>query len=111
LPQIRFQDVTQVEDGGHMNILKHSRAVTLQARRLRREPDSGAWNYASLANSRALVIGRRQRERILALLALITLVVAWDMTLRLDEQTAPPRMRTSHAVEIDAEPQTLASVE
>lgn len=48
---------------------------------------------------------RMGRERMLAGLAFIMLIVAWDATLRLDEQMAPPRMRMSHAVEAEVEGQ------
>lgn len=54
---------------------------------------------------------KRRRERILASLAFLMLIVAWDATLRLDERMSPPRMRLSHAVEVDGELRTMASVE
>jgi predicted metal-binding membrane protein len=54
---------------------------------------------------------KRRRERVLACLAFVMLIVAWDATLRLDERMSPPRMRMSHAVEMEGEMQTMASVE
>jgi hypothetical protein len=84
-----------------MNILMHSRSICLSSRRLRSEASRGPWNYSRSADSRTLASSRLWRERILACLALIMLIVAWDATLRLDEQTSPPRMRVSHAVEIE----------
>jgi hypothetical protein len=94
-----------------MNILKRSTSLVLQSRRVRHEATSGAWNYSSVAASRALAIARRRRERVLAWLALIMLVVAWDATLRLDEHVSPPRSRMAHAVELENDLQTLTSVE
>jgi hypothetical protein len=46
---------------------------------------------------------KRRREHVLACLAFLMLIVAWDATLRLDEQVTPPRMRLSHAVEDEVE--------
>lgn len=48
---------------------------------------------------RAMSVAKRRREQVLASLAFIMLIVAWDATLRLDERMSPPRMRMSHAVE------------
>ena len=94
-----------------MNILMHSRSICLPSRRTRSAASGGPWTYSSRAASRTLVSARRRRERILACLALLMLVVAWDATLRLDEQTSPPRMRMSHAVEMEGEGQGVTSVE
>ena len=52
---------------------------------------------------------KRRRERILAGLAFLMLIVAWDATLRLDERRSPPRMRLSHAVEVDTDLQAMTS--
>jgi hypothetical protein len=52
---------------------------------------------------------KRRRERILAGLAFLMLIVAWDATLRLDERMSPPRMRLSHAVEVDTDLQAMTS--
>jgi len=54
---------------------------------------------------RSIANAARLRERVLAGLAFVMLVVAWDATLRLDERAAPPRMRMAHAVESEVEPQ------
>ena len=54
---------------------------------------------------------QRRRERILAGLAFLMLIVAWDATLRLDERMSPPRMRMSHAVEVQSDLQAMTSVE
>jgi len=64
--------------------------------------------YAAQTRARALMNARRRREQILACLAFVMLIVAWNATLRLDEQVSPPRMRMSHAVEIEGESQTVA---
>ena len=73
--------------------------------------ESVSVRHSSFASSRAIAAARQRRERILAVLAFVMLIVAWDATLRLDERTSPPRMRTSHAVEIDGEQQMMTSVE
>jgi hypothetical protein len=59
--------------------------------------------------SRAINVAKRRREQVLAALAFVMLVVAWDATLRMDEQVSPPRMRLSHAVEreVEMQPQVL----
>jgi hypothetical protein len=44
-----------------------------------------------------------RRERILAGIAFLMLIVAWDATLRLDERMSPPRMRMAHAVEVESD--------
>jgi hypothetical protein len=96
---------------GHMNTLKRSQAIALQTRRELCAANAGRWSHSSLARSRSLRAAKRRRERILACLAFIMLIVAWDATLRLDEQMSPPRMRMSHAVEVDGELQMRTSVE
>jgi hypothetical protein len=63
-------------------------------------------SYAAQTRSRALQNARRRREHVLACLALVMLIVAWNATLRLDEHVSPPRMRMSHAVELAGESQT-----
>jgi hypothetical protein len=93
-----------------MNTLKRTHASVLQMRRGLYAASESPWNYSSLAVSRSVIVAKRRRERILACLALIMLVVAWDATLRLDEQVSPPRMRVSHAVEIEGEMQALTAV-
>lgn len=55
---------------------------------------------------RSLAAARRRRERILAALAFVSLILAWDATLRLDERVSPARIRMSHAVEMEAEEQS-----
>ena len=66
--------------------------------------------YRSHVRSRGLLNSRRRREHILACLAFVMLIVAWDATLRLDEHITPPRMRVSHAVEVDADGQVQTFV-
>ena len=53
--------------------------------------------------SRTIGVAKRRREQMLAVLAFVMLIVAWDATLRLDERMSPPRMRLSHAVEREVE--------
>ena len=53
---------------------------------------------------------KRRRERVLAGLAFLMLIVAWDATLRLDERMSPPRMRMSHAVEVESDPHRNGSL-
>ena len=66
--------------------------------------------YSSKAVSRSLLFSRQRRERILAALAFVSLIVAWDATLRLDERVSPARVRMAHAVEVEAEAQTASLV-
>ena len=75
------------------------------------EACSGAWNHAKRATAYSAAQARRRREHTLAWLAGIVLIVAWDATLRLDERVSPPRMRLSHAVEVESELQASMSVE
>ena len=98
-----------------MNTLKRSHGIALQTRRelcavsARSWTQSGLGNHSSLARSRSLAAAKRWRERILASLAFVMLIVAWDATLRLDERMSPPRMRVSHAVEMEGEVQTIVA--
>jgi hypothetical protein len=79
----------------NMSIRNHSFLAQLQFENVR--------PWCSL--SRAINVAKRRREQMLAALAFVMLVVAWDATLRLDERVAPPRMRLSHAVERETETQ------
>ena len=92
-----------------MITLKRSQAVGLNVPRQLQMASAGSWNGAAV--SRSLAVAKRRRERILACLALLMLIVAWDATLRLDERVSPPRMRMTHAVEMEGELQTMTSVE
>ena len=77
-----------------MGIHSHSRSIALPLGAMM--PTHRRCMMASSSLARA----KRVRERILASLAFLMLIVAWDATLRLDERVAPPRMRVSHAVEL-----------
>lgn len=76
-----------------MEIQSRSRSIALPSYRMPLQCGS------SMSSRRSLERARRVRERVLASLAFVMLVMAWDATLRLDERVAPPRMRVSHAVE------------
>ena len=54
---------------------------------------------------------KRRREHVLAGLAFLMLIVAWDATLRLDQRMSPPRMRMSHAVEVESDLQAMTSMD
>jgi hypothetical protein len=94
-----------------MNTLRQSQWIGLQSGRVMGATPAHAWNLSvSAARSRSLADARRWRERVLAVLAFVMLIIAWDATLRLDEQMSPPRVRVSHAVERDSEGQTQTFV-
>jgi hypothetical protein len=48
-----------------------------------------------------MVVRSRQRrlEHAWAWLSLLTLVLCWDASLRLDQRVSPPRVRIAHAVD------------
>jgi hypothetical protein len=94
-----------------MNTLRQSHWNGLHSVRVIGATPACTWNgSASAANSRSLAAARRVRERVLAVLALVMLILAWDATLRLDEQMSPARVRVSHAVELEGEMQTQTFV-
>jgi hypothetical protein len=43
----------------------------------------------------------RRREVIWAWASLVTLVICWDRSARLDERVSPPRIRIAHALDRD----------
>ena len=87
-----------------MNTLEQSQWNGLRVGRVVGATPACAWNHSvSARRSRSLADARRWRERVLSVLALVMLILAWDATLRLDEQMSPPRVRVSHAVEIEGE--------
>jgi hypothetical protein len=43
--------------------------------------------------------GQRRLEHAWAWLSLFTLVLCWDLSLRLDQRTSPPRVRIAHVLE------------
>ena len=71
----------------------HSRSVASIPFRQPSRCEIGAMRVWSMSRARQL------RERLLAVLAFVMLIIAWDATLRLDERVSPPRMRLSHGVE------------
>lgn len=91
-----------------MNIQRHSDACVRAGSPMRQVASYASRTPVSRIADRAISLARRRRERVLASLAFLMLIVAWDATLRLDEQVAPPRMRLSHAVERETEPQMQA---
>ena len=75
---------------------QHSRSVALVSFCKPSRYEIGALRTRSVLRARQL------RERILAALAFVMLIIAWDATLRLDERVSPPRMRVSHGAEREA---------
>ena len=94
-----------------MNTLKNSQAISFQGYRGLQAAGAGHCGYWGLAPSRSFGVAKRRRERILACVALVMLIVAWDASLRLDEQSSPPRMRVSHAVEVENDLQAMTSAQ
>ena len=94
-----------------MNTLKRNQSIALPMSHSLHAARRSAWNYSNQATARSFARAKSRREQILACLAFLMLIVAWDATLRLDERVAPPRMRMSHAVELMGEQQTLTSLE
>jgi hypothetical protein len=45
------------------------------------------------------LIRQRRREKVWAWLTLVTLILCWDASIRLDERVSPPRVRTDHVGE------------
>jgi hypothetical protein len=48
---------------------------------------------------RTLVRERQKREQIWAWLSLVTLIICWDASERLEQRVSPPRVRIAHALE------------
>jgi hypothetical protein len=92
----------------HIHRLGRSGSIAVAPDRARRIANDDGRTSQSRIAARTITLARRRRERVLACLAFLMLIVAWDATLRLDEQMAPPRMRMSHAVESEVEGQRLA---
>jgi hypothetical protein len=86
----------------HLNTWGRGCSIVMSVGRMRGANDQIRSARSRIAG-RAIVLARRRRERVLACLAFVMLIVAWDVTLRLDERIAPPRMRLSHAVEHESE--------
>jgi hypothetical protein len=51
------------------------------------------------AYSRTVRLTQRQREHAWAWLSLLTLLICWDASLRLDERVSIPRARIAHAAD------------
>jgi len=88
-----------------MHTIQRSQPVQMRFTRARRDTSDERRHRTTRIVARAIALSRRRRERVLACLALLMLLFAWDATLRLDERVAPPRIRLSHAVEREIEPQ------
>ncbi len=87
-----------------MNIYGCSHSVVVASPRTRVIANA-VWASPSRIGA-AVSLSKRRRERVLATLAFVMMIAAWDATLRLDEQVAPPRMRLSRAVEHENEEQS-----
>lgn len=94
-----------------MSTLKNHQAISFQGYRGFQAVGAGHCDYWGLVTSRSFVAAKRRRERILACVALVMLIVAWDASLRLDERSSPPRMRVSHAVEVESDLQAMTSAQ
>jgi hypothetical protein len=94
-----------------MSTLRNSQAISFQGYRRLQTAGADHCGYWGLATSRSFAAAKRRRERILACVALVMLIVAWDASLRLDEQSSPPRMRVSHAVEVESDLQAMTSAQ
>lgn len=86
-------------------------SMSASVARMRRPDAARGFGYRSRALTCTMACARRGRERVLACLAFIMLIAAWDATLRLDEHVAPPRLRLSHAVELEHEGQRVTKSE
>jgi hypothetical protein len=95
--------------GGVMNIHTCNYSVVLASPRAQGVANNAARFSRGRIPAQAINLAKRRRERILASLAFVMLILAWDATLRLDERVAPPRMRMSHAVEHESVEQILGS--
>jgi hypothetical protein len=93
-----------------MNVYMCNQSTVSASPRMRDVVAATPWLSPARIAARAIGVAKRRRERVLASLAFVMLIVAWDATLRLDERVAPPRMRLSHAVEHEREEQMLGLV-
>lgn len=75
------------------------RAGTLSAEVAKCEEASRNWIHHRAPRLRSLVRERHRREQVWAWLTLVTLIVCWDASERLDERVSPPRTRVAHVVE------------
>jgi hypothetical protein len=59
-----------------------------------------------IESTKTILAGRR--ERVWAWLSLLTLIVCWDASARLDQRVSPPRVRIAHAGELSDEKQVAS---
>jgi hypothetical protein len=80
------------------NTVPRVRAIT-QPAQLATPPRS--WIRDRAPRLRDAAEQRHRRERTWAWLSVVTLIICWDASTRLDQRVSPPRVRIAHAVDRD----------
>lgn len=65
----------------------------------RSNAESRTWIHDRAPRLRSFLRERNRREQTWAWLSLVTLILCWDASARLDHPVSPPRVRIAHAVE------------
>ena len=62
---------------------------------------SRSWIHERAPRLRSLLRERHRREQVWGWLSVVTLIICWDASSRLDERVSVPRPRLAHVVEAD----------
>jgi hypothetical protein len=83
------------------NIERSHRAPRVTAAQPSRTAAAPSWIHDRAPRIDTVARERHRRERIWAWLSVVTLIICWDASARLDQRVSPPRVRMAHAGEAD----------
>ena len=84
------------------NIERSGRAPRVRAAQTSRPAAAAtSWMHDRAPRIESVARERYRRERIWAWLSVLTLIICWDASARLDQRVSPPRVRIAHAGEAE----------
>jgi hypothetical protein len=83
------------------NLESSRRAPRIRASQPSRTLAAPSWIHDRAPRVESAARERNRRERVWAWLSVVTLIICWDASARLDQRVSPPRVRMAHAGEAD----------
>jgi hypothetical protein len=83
------------------NLERSQRAPRIRASQPSRSATTPSWIHDRAPRIESIARERYRREQVWAWLSVVTLIICWDASARLDQRVSPPRVRMAHAGEAD----------
>jgi hypothetical protein len=83
------------------NLERSPKAPRIRASQPSRSVSAPSWIHDRAPRIESIARERYRRERVWAWLSVVTLIICWDASARLDQRVSPPRVRMAHVGEAD----------